>query len=233
MASPCRHWSTSRPGRSSPTTSTRSPSTSARSGSSTTATAPPTCSPSVTATRSWRWPRATTATSTTRSTKPASPPTPTPTSEAYHRLFDRLDWLEEQLADRRYLVGDTITEADVRLWPTLVRFDAVYHNHFKCNRNKLTEMPALWGYARDLFQTPGFGDTIDFPQIKAALLRRAPPGEPDRHRARRPRPVGWATAHDRDQLGGSPFGDGVAPPAARPEELPDAGANPYWRPPAD
>jgi glutathionyl-hydroquinone reductase len=78
-----------------------------------------------------------------------------------------LDWLETRLATKRYLVGDTITEADVRLWPTLVRFDAVYHNHFKCNRNKLTEMPALWGYARDLFQTPGFGDTIDFPQIKA------------------------------------------------------------------
>ena len=66
----------------------------------------------------------------------------------------------------RYLVGDTITEADVRLWTTLVRFDAVYHGHFKCNRQKLTEMPVLWAYARDLFQTPGFGDTIDFPQIK-------------------------------------------------------------------
>ena len=63
-------------------------------------------------------------------------------------------------------MGDTITEADVRLFTTLARFDAVYHGHFKCNRNKLIEMPALWGYARDLFQTPGFGDTIDFDQIK-------------------------------------------------------------------
>ena len=77
-----------------------------------------------------------------------------------------LDWLSERLSDQRYLVGDTITEADVRLFTTLVRFDAVYHGHFKCNRQKLTEMPVLWAYARDLFQTPGFGDTIDFDHIK-------------------------------------------------------------------
>jgi putative glutathione S-transferase len=63
-------------------------------------------------------------------------------------------------------MGDAITEADVRLFTTLVRFDAVYHNHFRCNRNKLTEMPVLWAYARDLFQTPGFGDTVDFDHIK-------------------------------------------------------------------
>lgn len=87
--------------------------------------------------------------------------------EAYQRLWTALDWLEERLTDRRYLMGSAITEADVRLFTTLARFDAVYHGHFKCNRNKLTEMPALWGYARDLFQTPGFGETIDFDQIKA------------------------------------------------------------------
>ena len=63
-------------------------------------------------------------------------------------------------------MGDTITEADIRLFTTLARFDAVYHGHFKCNRQKLTEMPVLWAYARDLFQTPGFGDTTDFEQIK-------------------------------------------------------------------
>jgi glutathionyl-hydroquinone reductase len=85
---------------------------------------------------------------------------------AYVRLWDAMDWLERRLSDRRYLMGDAITEADIRLFTTLVRFDAVYHGHFKCNRNKLTEMPALWGYARDLFQTPGFGDTVDFEQIK-------------------------------------------------------------------
>ena len=86
--------------------------------------------------------------------------------EAYDRLWTALDWLEERLTGQRYLMGDAITEADVRLFTTLARFDAVYHGHFKCNRQKLTEMPALWGYARDLFQTPGFGETIDFEQIK-------------------------------------------------------------------
>ncbi len=85
---------------------------------------------------------------------------------AHHRLFDRLDALSARLADRRYLMGDRITEVDVRLFTTLVRFDAVYHGHFKCNRQKLTELPVLWAYARDLFQTPGFGDTVDFDHIK-------------------------------------------------------------------
>jgi putative glutathione S-transferase len=87
--------------------------------------------------------------------------------KAYDRLFAALDWLEERLADRRYLMGDQITEADVRLWTTLVRFDAVYHGHFKCNRNKLAEMPNLWGYARDLYRNPAFGGNTDFDQIKA------------------------------------------------------------------
>ena len=68
-------------------------------------------------------------------------------------LWTTLDWLEDRLTDRRFLMGDTITEADVRLFTTLARFDAVYHGHFKCNRQKLTEMPALWGYARDLFRS--------------------------------------------------------------------------------
>nr|BFF24462.1 glutathione S-transferase family protein [Glycomyces mayteni] len=74
---------------------------------------------------------------------------------AYKRLFAALDWLEDRLSASRYLMGAHLTEADVRLFTTLVRFDPVYHGHFKCNRNKLTEMPNLWAYARDLFQTPG------------------------------------------------------------------------------
>jgi putative glutathione S-transferase len=86
--------------------------------------------------------------------------------KAYAQLWDRLDWLEDRLSSRRFLMGDAITEADVRLFTTLVRFDAVYHSHFKCNRQKLTEMPVLWRYARELFQTPGFGDTVDFDHIK-------------------------------------------------------------------
>jgi glutathionyl-hydroquinone reductase len=86
--------------------------------------------------------------------------------EAFDALFARLDWLEQRLSDRRFLVGDQLTEADVRLFTTLARFDAVYHNHFKCNRNKLTELPALWAYARRLYHLPGFGETVDFDQIK-------------------------------------------------------------------
>jgi putative glutathione S-transferase len=86
---------------------------------------------------------------------------------AYDRLFARLDALEARLSDgRRYLMGERLTEADVRLFTTLVRFDAVYHNHFKCNRNKIAEMPALWAYARRLFKIPEFGGTVDFDQIK-------------------------------------------------------------------
>ncbi|SHJ38288.1 putative glutathione S-transferase [Tessaracoccus bendigoensis DSM 12906] len=85
---------------------------------------------------------------------------------AYDRLFTALDWLEERLGGSRFLMGDAITEADIRLFTTLVRFDPVYHGHFKCNRNKLTEMVNLWGYARDLYQLPGFGDNVRFDQIK-------------------------------------------------------------------
>jgi putative glutathione S-transferase len=86
--------------------------------------------------------------------------------KAYDRLFARLDRLEERLADRRFLMGEQIREVDIRLFTTLVRFDVVYHGHFKCNRNKLTEMPNLWRYARDLFAHEGFGSTVDFDHIK-------------------------------------------------------------------
>jgi putative glutathione S-transferase len=85
---------------------------------------------------------------------------------AYRLLFARLDALSDRLAHRRFLMGDALTEVDIRLFTTLVRFDAVYHNHFRCNRTKLTEMPVLWAYARRLFQTPGFGETVDFDEIK-------------------------------------------------------------------
>ena len=85
---------------------------------------------------------------------------------AYDALFARLDVLEQRLADRDYLLGDSLSEVDIRLFTTLVRFDAVYHGHFKCNRNKLTELPNLWEYARRLYQSPGFGETVDFDQIK-------------------------------------------------------------------
>ena len=141
--------------------------------------------------------------------------------KAYDALFARLDVLEEHLSTRRYLVGDTITEADVRLFTTLVRFDAVYHGHFKCNRNKLTEMPALWAYARDLFQTPGFGDTVDFHDIKAHYYVVHTDLNPTRIVPKGPDLTGWTTAHHREELGGSPFGDGTPPgPVAPGEEVP-------------
>ncbi|WP_116997250.1 glutathione S-transferase family protein [Desertimonas flava] len=130
---------------------------------------------------------------------------------SYHRLFDALDRLSERLARQRYLVGDTITEADVRLFTTLVRFDPVYHGHFKCNRAKLTEMPVLWAYARDLFQTPGFGDTIDFDQIKQHYYEVHRDINPTGIVPLGPDLAGWSTAHHRDQLGGRPFGDGTPP----------------------
>ncbi|MFV0308708.1 MAG: glutathione S-transferase family protein [Desertimonas sp.] len=130
---------------------------------------------------------------------------------AYTRLWDALDWLEERLTRRRFLVGDTITEADVRLFPTLVRFDAVYHGHFKCNRNKLTEMPALWGYTRDLFQTPGFGDTVDFRQIKSHYYEVHRSLNPSGIVPVGPELTGWVSGHGRAVLGGRPFGDGTPP----------------------
>ncbi|WP_181445851.1 glutathione S-transferase family protein [Cryobacterium soli] len=132
---------------------------------------------------------------------------------AYDTLFARLDWLEERLAGQRYLVGDTITEADVRLFTTLARFDAVYHGHFKCNRNKLSEMPVLWAYARDLFQTPGFGDTIDFDQIKKHYYVTHSDINPTGIVPKGPDASVWLTAHGREALGGRPFGDGTAPGA--------------------
>ena len=134
---------------------------------------------------------------------------------AYDRLFAALDWLEERLAAQRYLMGDAITEADVRLFTTLVRFDAVYHGHFKCNRTKLTEMPVLWAYARDLFQTPGFGDTIDFEQIKAHYYVVHTDLNPLQIVPKGPDPVVWLTRHDRGELGGSPFGEGCPPGPVR------------------
>ena len=92
------------------------------------------------------------------------------TQEAYEAalfpLFDSLDWLEQHLAHRRYLCGDTLTEADWRLFTTLVRFDAVYVGHFKCNLRRLTDYRALWGYARDLYAHPGVKPTVNFHHIK-------------------------------------------------------------------
>lgn len=91
------------------------------------------------------------------------------TQEAYdaavHPLFDSLDWVEGILSQNRYLLGDKITEADWRLFTTIVRFDAVYHQHFKCNRKRIIDYPNLWGWARELYQWPGVARTVVFDHI--------------------------------------------------------------------
>jgi glutathionyl-hydroquinone reductase len=120
--------------------------------------------------------------------------------KAFDRLFTALDWVSSRLEDQRYLMGETITEADVRLFTTLARFDAVYHGHFKCNRQKLTELPALWGYARDLFSIPAFGDNTDFDQIKQHYYVVQTDVNPSQIVPQGPDVSGWLTPHGRDRL---------------------------------
>jgi glutathionyl-hydroquinone reductase len=86
--------------------------------------------------------------------------------ESVAEVFETLDWLEGRLGRSRYLVGETLTEADVRLFATLIRFDAVYFGHFKCNRRALADYPALWDYTRALYRHPDFGPTVNFSHIK-------------------------------------------------------------------
>jgi glutathionyl-hydroquinone reductase len=141
--------------------------------------------------------------------------------QAYRKLFDALDWLSDRLATQRFLVGDTITEADVRLFTTLARFDPVYHGHFKCNRSKLAEMPVLWAYARDLFQTPGFGDTIDFTHIKKHYYIVHKDINPSGIVPLGPDLQNWLEPHGRESMGGRPFGAGTPPgPPSAAETVP-------------
>ncbi|MBW2161250.1 MAG: glutathione S-transferase C-terminal domain-containing protein, partial [Deltaproteobacteria bacterium] len=86
--------------------------------------------------------------------------------EAFVALFDTLDWLEERLTTQRYLAGDQITEADWRLFTTLVRFDAVYVGHFKTNLRRIADYPNLWAYTRELYQVPGVRSTVNMHHIK-------------------------------------------------------------------
>lgn len=141
---------------------------------------------------------------------------------AFDRLFAALDIVEERLSTSRFLMGETITEADVRLFTTLARFDPVYFGHFKCNRQPLTMFENLWGYARDLYQTPGFGDTIDFVQIKQHYYIVHQDVNPMQIVPQGPDLSGWLSDHGRDRkFGGSPFGDGTPPGPVRPgEEVP-------------
>ena len=119
---------------------------------------------------------------------------------AFDALFARLDWLDERLATQRYLVGGQLTEADIRLFTTLARFDAVYHGHFKCNLRRLIEYPNLWAYARDLYQRPGFGDTVDFDQIKRHYYMTHDKLNPSRIVPKGPH-TDWDAPHGRESLG--------------------------------
>ncbi|PMC75798.1 MULTISPECIES: glutathione S-transferase family protein [unclassified Brachybacterium] len=130
----------------------------------------------------------------------------------YHLLWEALDELEERLADRRYLMGPMITEADVRLFPTLIRFDPVYHGHFKANRQTLASMPNLWNYTKDLFQTPGFGDTVDFAQIKRHYYYVHEDINPTRIVPTGPDLEPLLTPHDRNRFETDTWGPGGSAP---------------------
>jgi putative glutathione S-transferase len=147
--------------------------------------------------------------------------------KAFDRLFTRLDALSQRLEHQRYLVGDTITEADVRLFTTLARFDPVYHGHFKCNRSKLSEMPVLSAYFRDLYQTPGFGDTTDVLHIKQHYYVVHRDINPTGIFPKGPDLSGWLEPHGREALGGRPFGDGTPPPPPVAGEEVPAGHSPH------
>ncbi|WP_417742140.1 glutathione S-transferase family protein [Salipiger sp.] len=86
--------------------------------------------------------------------------------DAVGPLFDSLDWIEERLSNGRYLMGDRITEADWRLFTTLIRFDEVYYVHFKCNKSRIVDYPNLWAYTRELYQWPGVADTVHFDHFR-------------------------------------------------------------------
>jgi putative glutathione S-transferase len=119
--------------------------------------------------------------------------------EAFDALFATLDALEQRLARRRFLLGDQLTEADVRLYPTLARFDAVYYALYRCNLRRLIDYPNLWGYACDLYQRPGFGDTTDFDQIKRHYFQTQPELNPSRIVPRGPY-INWLYPHGRERL---------------------------------
>lgn len=121
--------------------------------------------------------------------------------ESYNTLFARLDDLEQRLSTQRFLFGDKITDSDVRLYVTLARFDVAYHIAFKTNRNRIVDFPNLWGYARDLYQTPGFGDTTDFEAIKQGYFASANViDNPLKIVPKGPDISGWNSPHNREKL---------------------------------
>jgi putative glutathione S-transferase len=119
--------------------------------------------------------------------------------EAFDDVFATLDWLDDRLATNRYLLGDEITEADWRLFVTLVRFDAVYFGHFKCNRRRIVDYEHLSGYLRDLYQEPGIADAVDFDHIKRHYYMTHPSINPTRIVPKGPEQDLWAP-HGRERL---------------------------------
>ena len=133
-----------------------------------------------------------------------------PYDDAIDDLFGALDHWNEVLADRRFLAGETVTEADVAMFTTLVRFDVAYHTHFKCNVKHVHEYDALWPYVRDCYQLPGVAETVDFSHIKEHYYTTHPDVNPSGIVARGP-DLDFEEPHQRDRLGGgSPFA--TAPP---------------------
>ena len=119
--------------------------------------------------------------------------------EAVVEVFNALDTLEMRLENRRYLTGSTITEADWRLFTTLVRFDAVYVGHFKCNLRRIVDYPNIWGYLRDLYQVPGIADTVAMDYIKAHYYGSHETINPTRVVPAGPE-IDFYAAHGREQL---------------------------------
>jgi putative glutathione S-transferase len=116
---------------------------------------------------------------------------------AFGEVFDSLQWLEGLLSERRYLAGDRITEADWRLFPTLVRFDPVYHTHFRCNGRRVIDYPNLWAYARELYQVPGVAGTIEMGQIKEHYYTTHAELNPKRIIPLGPLDEDWSAPHGR------------------------------------
>jgi putative glutathione S-transferase len=119
--------------------------------------------------------------------------------EAVIPLFETLDWLEDRLAHQRYLLGPDITEADWRLFTTLIRFDPVYVGHFKCNLKRITDYPNLSNYVRDLFQQPGVAATVNIHHIKSHYYGSHESINPSRIVPLGPT-IDYAQTHDRDRL---------------------------------
>jgi putative glutathione S-transferase len=119
--------------------------------------------------------------------------------EAVTEVFDTLDWMEERLSRQRYLAGDSITEADWRALTTLLRFDPVYHGHFKCNRQRIVDYPSIFAYARELYQVPGVADTVHFDHITRHYHFSHESINPHRIVPIGPR-IDWDAPHGREAL---------------------------------